>query len=157
VQRRNILPVPDDPKNYPTTYGFDSKKGEVAVGNGRFGPVSSEVWEFEVSGFSVVQSWLGYRMKVRSGKKSSALDDIRPERWTARMTDEFLELLWVIEETLIQEPKLSAALDAIVASQCFAIAELPYPTEAERRPLVSEHAGGELLALMEVEKPEDDD
>jgi hypothetical protein len=60
------------------------------VGNSRFGPVTPEVWEFEVSGLKVVQSWLGYRMKKRARKKSSLLDDIRPERWTARMSDESL-------------------------------------------------------------------
>jgi hypothetical protein len=65
-----------------------------------FGPVAPEVWEFEISGLKAVQSWLGYRMKKRAGKKSSPLDDIRPERWTPKMTDELLELLWVLEATL---------------------------------------------------------
>lgn len=71
-------------------------------------------------------------MKVCAGKKSSPLDDIRPERWTARMTDEFLELVWVLEATLAMEPDLAAALDAAVAGACFKASELPAPTEAER-------------------------
>lgn len=88
-----IKGVSSDTAHYPVEYGYDPAKQEVAVGDGRFGPVAPEVWEFEVSGFKVVQSWLGYRMKRRAGKKSSPLDDIRPERWTARMSDELLELL----------------------------------------------------------------
>ena len=73
-------------------------------------------------------------MKRRAGKKSSPLDEIRPERWTPRMTDEFLELLWVLEATLAMEPDLSAALDSVVTGPCFTADELPRPTVAERKP-----------------------
>ncbi|MDP1671477.1 MAG: hypothetical protein Q8L63_05255, partial [Alphaproteobacteria bacterium] len=107
----------------------------------------------------VVQSWLGYRMKKRAGKKSSPLDDIRPERWTPRMTDEFLELLWVLEATLAMEPELSATLDKIVAGPCFKAAELPTPAEAERKAPVAASDAGSLLDIMEADDsgPEDDD
>jgi hypothetical protein len=37
-----------------------------------------------MSGLKVVQLWLGYRMKKRARKKSSPLDDIRPEHRAAR-------------------------------------------------------------------------
>lgn len=50
------------------------------------------------------------------------------------MTDELLELLWVLEATVTMEPDLAAALDAVVAGDCFTAAELPQPTEAERKP-----------------------
>jgi len=72
----------------------------VTVGGGTFTPVSKTVWYFEVSGFKVVQSWLGYRMKDRKGKKSSPLDDIHPERWTYEFTWEFLELLGYLKKRL---------------------------------------------------------
>lgn len=129
-----IKGVSSDPAHYPTECSYDPEKREVAVGDGRFGPVAPEVWEFEVSGLKVVQSWLGYRMKKRAGRKSSPLDDIRPEQWTPKMSDEFLELLWVLEATLAMEPELSAALDAVVAGECFKASEMPTPTEAERKP-----------------------
>ncbi|MFO7481715.1 type ISP restriction/modification enzyme [Oceanibaculum nanhaiense] len=124
--------VSDDPARYPEDFAYDETVGEIRVGDGRFGPVAKDVWEFEVSGLKVVQSWLGYRMKKRAGKKSSPLDDIRPERWTARMSEELLELLWVLEATLAMEPDLSATLDAVVAGSCFKADDLPAPTEAER-------------------------
>lgn len=91
------------------------------VGEGRFGPVPAKIWEFEVSGLKVVQSWLAYGMKVRAGKKTSPLDDIRPDHWTPRMTDELLELLWVLKATLAMELELSAALESVVSGQCFTI------------------------------------
>lgn len=51
-----------------------------------FSPVSQAVWEFSVSGYAVLKDWLRFRMKERSGKKSSPLDDIRPAAWTAMLT-----------------------------------------------------------------------
>ncbi|MFM2273153.1 MAG: hypothetical protein RL702_2218 [Pseudomonadota bacterium] len=153
-----IKGVSDSPIQYPESYSFDPDTGEITIGTGRIGPVSSEIWEFEVSGLKVVQSWLGYRMKKRSGKKSSPLDDIRPERWTARMSEELLELLWVLEATLAMEPDLEAQLDKIVAGPCFTSAELPEPSDEERKaPGAGPGATGGLLGLMGVEAEEDND
>jgi hypothetical protein len=154
-----IKGVSSDTAHYPAEYGYDPAKQEIAVGDGRFGPVASEVWEFEVSALKVVQSWLGYRMKKRAGKKSSPLDDIRPERWTARMTDEFLELLWVLEATVAMEPELAAVLDRVVSGVCFTAVELPTPSPEERKAPHAVSAEGELLALLEDDglPAEDDD
>ena len=131
---RCTAPVPDSPALYPEKFLWVEADREIWVGPGRFGPVSSEVWNFEVSGLPVVQSWLGYRMKKRAGRKSSPLDNIRPERWTPRMTEELLELLWVLEATLEMEPELASVLDRVVAGPCFGASELPAPAEEQRRP-----------------------
>ena len=150
-----IKGVSSDPAHYPTEYEYEPAKQEITIGDGRFGPVAPEVWEFEVSGLKVVQSWLGYRMKKRAGKKSSPLDNIRPEHWTARMSDEFLELLWVLEKTLALEPELEKVLDEVVAGPCFTAAELPTPTPEERKaPGALSDAGG-LLTIMGVEDEDD--
>ena len=74
-----IKGVSSERARYPAEYSYDPVGREISVGDGRFGPVAPEVWAFEVSGLKVVQSWLGYRMKKRKGKKSSPLDGIRPE------------------------------------------------------------------------------
>lgn len=152
-----IKGVSSAPAQYPAEYDYDPAKCEITVGDGLFGPVTPEVWDFEVSGLKVVQSWLGYRMKKRSGKKSSPLDEIRPERWTARMSDEFLELLWVLEATLAMEPELAAVLDKVVSGPCFTASELPQPTAAERKAPGANGAGGDLLALMNDDDGHDDD
>ena len=102
-----------------------------------------------------MQSWLGYRMKKRAGKKSSPLDDIRPERWTPKMSEELLELLWVLEETLAMEPELEKALDNVVAGPCFTAAELPQPKPEERSaPASSVSAAGGLLEIMDMQEDE---
>lgn len=151
-QAKIIKGVSDSPTSYPEAHSFDLANSEITVGNGRFGPVTTEVWDFEVSGLKVVQSWLGYRMKKRAGKKSSPLDEIRPERWTPRMSEELLELLWVLEATLGMEADLETQLNRIVDGSCFTAAELPEPSDDERKaPGAAPSAGGGLLGLMDDE------
>lgn len=152
-----IKGVSSAPGHYPAEYAFDPAKREITVGDGRFGPVAPEVWDFEVSGLKVVQSWVGYRMKKRSGKKSSPLDEIRPERWTARMSDEFLELLWVLEATLAMEPDLAGVLDKAVSGPCFAASDLPQPTADERKAPGSLGVAGGLLEIMGVDEESEDE
>ena len=108
---------------------------------------------FEMSGLKVIQSWLGYRMKRRAGKKSSPLDNIRPERWTPRMSEELLELLWVLETTLVMEPELEQVLDRAVSGSCFKISDLPQPAPEQRLAPGATGAGGSLLEMG----AEDDD
>jgi len=72
-------------------------------------------------------------MKKGAGRRSSPLDDIRPDRWTPQLTQELLELLWVLEATLGLHPALSDLLTRIVAGPVFAADDLPVPQEAERR------------------------
>lgn len=107
------------------------------MGDGKFTPVAKEVWEFEVSGFKVVQSWLGYRMRERKGKKSSPLDDIHPKSWTYEFTREFLELLWVLEKTLEDYPEQKKIFDRVLKSDLYSAEELPpVPDEARDGPKV---------------------
>lgn len=120
----------DDPAEYPESFEYDAAKRELAVGDGRFTNVAREIWEFEVSGYKVVQRWLAGRMRDRSGKRSSPLDDIRPERWT--FDEELLNLLWVLEHTIAKYPAHEALLDRILASTLVQAAELAEPSFEER-------------------------
>jgi hypothetical protein len=133
---RCVANVPEGVDSYPEDFEYLEGERTIRVGNGgRFGPVSPAIWTFSVSGFEVVKSWLGYRMRRRSGRRSSALDDIRPESWTATMTDELLDLLWVLEHTLSMQPDLDTLLADVVAGPCFTTDELPTPGADEREPL----------------------
>jgi type ISP restriction-modification system protein len=126
--------IPTSPENYPEDFENDEAEQMLRVGEGEFCPVAPEVWNFSVSGLQVVKSWLDYRKKAGAGRRSSPLDDIRPERWTTQMTTELLELLWVLEHTLAAYPELESIFEAIVSSECFTEDELPSPTEMQRRP-----------------------
>lgn len=138
-----ITAVPDTPEGYPEKFSWNEKSQLLQVGLGGFGPVSREVYEFAVSGFKVVQSWLGYRMKHRKGKKSSPLDKIGPERWTYEFTRELLELLWVLERTAGGYPEQAALLDEILAGPLFKADEFPAPPDPARKPPAASAPAGE--------------
>ncbi len=131
---RSVRAVPSKPEGYPEAFRYDDGTSTLHVGAGEFAPVDREIWGFSVSGLEVVKSWLAYRMKAGAGKKSSPLDEIRPERWTAAVTQELLELLWVLEATVALFPALAALLDEVVAGEAIPASELPRPSAEEREP-----------------------
>jgi hypothetical protein len=145
---RCTRPVPGDAANYPEKYEYNEATKTLQVGGGEFSPVAPEVYEFEVSGLKVVQSWLKYRTKKGGGKKSSPLDDIRPERWTGDFTTELLELLWVLEATIAEYPAQAKMLSAVVRGPCFKADELPAVPDAARKP-PARPAGKALFAEAE--------
>jgi len=116
----------------PEGFDYDAESEELFVGNGVFAPVSPEVWDFEISGFRVLSSWLGYRRKDRKGKKSSELDDIRPTRWT--QSKELLLLLSILEHTVEVTPRAADLLERTVNGPLIPASDLPTPTPAERKP-----------------------
>ena len=130
---RCTKPVPADPAHYPEGYEYNEAKRTLIVGGGNFKPVPPEVYEFDVSGLKVVQSWLSYRMKEGAGRKSSPLDDIRPERWASQFTTELLELLWVLEATVKEYPRQAKLLEQVLKSPLFTEDELPDVPEAARK------------------------
>jgi len=123
--------------DYPEEYEYNNVTRTLHVGAGEFAPVASEVYEFEVSGLKVVQSWLGYRMKKPKGRKSSLLDEITPVTlggWPSEFTTELLELLWVLEATVAEYPAQAKLLSAVVKGRCFRADELPAVPDAARKP-----------------------
>ncbi|MFZ1072663.1 MAG: type ISP restriction/modification enzyme [Verrucomicrobiia bacterium] len=140
--------VPDTTERYPEDFFYNEETKVLRVGEGEFGPVSKAVWEFSVSGLQVVRSWLSYRMKGGAGRSSSPLDEIRPQRWTSEMSQELLELLWVLEATVAIFPELKQTLEAVIAGETFRADELPQPTLDERKPPgeeIAEHEQPELI------------
>lgn len=117
---------------YPATHSYDAASGTISVGDGQFAPVSDAVYNYRVSGFQVVKSWLDMRKPRKKGRITSPLDEIRPERWT--FTNELLELLWVLEHTLDLEPAGELLLKRVIESECFTGDELPQPSDQERLP-----------------------
>ena len=126
--------VPGDADGYPDSFTYHDATRTLHVGSGEFAPVAPAVYEFEVSGLKVVQSWLSYRMKSGAGRKSSPLDDIRPARWTSAFTTELLELLWVLEATVAIYPEQEKLLKAVIEGDCFQADDLPPVPDDMRRP-----------------------
>ena len=141
--------VPLDAERYPRTFSYNRETRVLYIGDaltdGAFSPVVPEVWDYSVSGLEVVESWLDRRKENRSGRRSSPLDQIRPERW--EFTEELLELLWVLEATIVLQPKGEALLNEVCESDLFLSNELPSPTREERQPPRSAPPPGSQLAL----------
>jgi len=130
-QARCKVGTPSTPEEYPDDFSYSYSERELYVGKGVFENVRPEVWEFSVSGFEVVKSWLGYRMRNRSGRSSSPLDDIRPRNW--EFDEELLDLLWVLDHTIDLLPEMKQNLERILESELFTSKDFPEPTEAERK------------------------
>ena len=130
----------------PNDFKYDPSTETLTVGERKFAPVTREAWEYSVSGYQVVKSWLGRRKLIRSGRKSSSLDDIRPERW--EFTEDLLDLLWVIEATLNLQPQGADLLDEVCAFELFRSDELPIPSNEERKPPNNLPATGEQAELL---------
>jgi hypothetical protein len=142
---RCTVAVPSAKGDYPETYEYNDATGTLRVGGGEFGPVAPDVYEFDVSGLKVVQSWLAYRMKNPKGRKSSPLDDITPATlggWPSEFTTELLELLWVLEATVAEYPAQAKLLSAVVKGDCFDADELPDVPEHMRKPPAKKKQAG---------------
>jgi predicted helicase len=110
-QARSLVAVGD----YPHEYGYDAEQQTVCVGKGVFGPVTPAAWAYSVSGLRVVAGWLGRRIRPAPHRRRlSRLDAVQPRAWTAELSRELLELLWVVEATLAMEPAQDAVLHEIV-------------------------------------------
>ncbi len=134
-------------ERYPKDFSYDPATQVLRVGDGSFSPVNPQVWDYSVSGLQVVKSWLGRRKLNRSGRKSSPLDRIRPERW--EFTVELLELLWVLEATLALQPEGVALLDEVCSSSLFTQDELPTPNSEERQSPSTAPARKQQLGLLD--------
>lgn len=119
---------------YPEDYSYDATTGVLSVGDGEYRNVAPEVWAYSVSGLAVVDSWLGYRMKNRSGKSGSELDQIRPAVWPDPTGAQLLRLLWVLEATVAAEKVGAELLDQVLVSEVFLARDLPEPSPDEREP-----------------------
>jgi len=140
-----VRAVPGHADGYPESFVYNEATRTLHVGDGEFAPITQEVFAFEVSGLKVVQSWLRYRMKKGAGKKSSPLDDSRPECWSSQFTTELLELLWVLEATVEGYPEQAKLLEAVTARECFQANELPPVADVMRKPPSATSLNGSLF------------
>jgi hypothetical protein len=134
------ITIPDTPDLMPERIDYDEAARALHVGDGVIAPVPPEVWEYHVSGMRVVKKWFGYRKKNPSTKRSSALNDIRAESWTADMTGELLDLLNVLGRCVALEPTQGRLLDTLLAGPLISVTDLtgagvlPIPALARKPP-----------------------
>jgi len=123
-----------NPAFMPEKYDYDEAEATIYIGGGEIRPISKAVWEFNVSGYIILQRWLDFRMAKGAGKQSSELDKTRPETWPPEWTTELLELIWVLEATVELLPEVGKLFQEIIAGSCFDAEELPVPSDEEKKP-----------------------
>ncbi|MFI6098156.1 type ISP restriction/modification enzyme [Lentzea sp. NPDC051213] len=132
-----VVAIPHDEENMPNEIKYDQGSNTLLVGDGEISPVSNAVWDYEVSGMRVVRKWFGYRKKISAGRRSSALDEIRPRSWTSAMTSELLNLLNVLERLVSLESAQADLLDRVLGGPQVTVADLTrasvFPVSEESR------------------------
>ncbi len=131
---KNTVAVLNPEEGYPQDFAYDAASQALRVGVGEFKPVATEVFDYEVSGLKVLQSWLKYRLGKGAGRKSSPLDDIRPDRWSARINIELITLIWMLEATIACQPDQARLLNAVTQGECFAATDFPPVPDRARLP-----------------------
>lgn len=99
----------------PDDIRFDAEKEKIHIGTGTWGPVSQQMWDYEIGMRSVITSWFNYRRAETTGRVTSPLDLIVPTEWSPHWTNEFTDLLSIIWRLSSMEPKQAALLTNILA------------------------------------------
>jgi hypothetical protein len=138
-QPRSLTPI----TTMPTGVRYDAGRAVVVLGNGEFGPVREEVWDYSVGGKNVIRSWVNYRKAEPGGKKTSPLDYIHVKEWDPDWTAEFIDLLTVLTRLVALEPAQAELLPRILTAPVQTIRNLTvagtrWPSKpADRKPRYS--------------------
>ncbi len=113
--------IPGTAEDFPDTMEHDGAKRRLLVGKGFVDNVSTEMWNYEVSGKQVVRHWFSYRRRDRSRpqigdrRPPSPLDKVQPDHWLAEYTSDLIDLLNVIGRLVALEPRQADLLERILA------------------------------------------
>jgi hypothetical protein len=127
-----VQTIPGTPDKMPKSISYDPDTETLHVGEGQIRPVPPRVWEYEVSGMKIVRKWFDYRKENPSGRRSSPLDAVGPNRWPSKFTTELLDLLDVLGRCAELEPAQKGILDRICQRPVIAITDL---TQAQVLPV----------------------
>ena len=142
------MEIPSSREAYPNKYEYNKELETLKVGDGIIINVVPEVYNYSLSGFKVIESWIKYRLSTKGGKAGksksrSPLDKIRPNSWI--FTDELLRLLWSVEGCVNLWPKLGEFLNDVISDNYFISSELPEPSSFEKK---EPHIDSEIQGIL---------
>ena len=103
----------------PDSIDYDGADRRLRVGQGYIEGVAPQVWEYEISGKTVLRQWFSYRKANRerpiigNRRPPSSLGDIQPDHWLAGSTTKLINLLNVIAMLIDLEPSQAEFLEQI--------------------------------------------
>ena len=113
--------IPGAPEPLPDTMDYDPTARRLVIGKGHIDNVPKAVWDYQVSGKSVLRQWFSYRKLDRTRpiigdrRPPSPLDRIQPDRWLADYTTDFIDLLHVLGRLVLVEPNQADLLSTASA------------------------------------------
>ena len=138
----------------PNGVEYDADTEEVVLGNGRFGPVPREVFEYEVGGRKILKSWVAYRSADPAGKRTSPLDDVNPNAWEHSWTQDLIEVLSAVRRVVELESAQASLLTRILEGPIASSEELEqagatWPArDADRKPKYYDASGGLFESVL---------
>jgi hypothetical protein len=156
---RCVRGVPTDPDRYPDAFDYDPSSRTLRVGEGRFAPVSPELWGLR--GLGAAGGRLPARLPDADARGQEVLAARRdPPRTPAPGPDP--KSSWSSSGVLEHTPDDGAgartpARRSSCAGPCFTSAELPKPSEEERRTPRRPDAAAPLLEPLEADAPGEPD
>lgn len=116
--------IPDTEDGMPETIEHDPATSTLHVGAGRVTGVTTEMWEYETSGYKVVRRWFAKRKREPDGRRSSPLDGIVARTWDPDWTAELIDLLNVVALLVELEPEQAKLLDEIADGPLVSVEDL---------------------------------
>lgn len=122
----------------PATIGYDEPDQRISLGTGTWGPVSWQVFDYDVGGKNVIRSWFNYRKAVPGGKKTSPLDHMHVDAWPGEWSSEFTDLLTLLTRLVEAETAQADLLNRIMDGPLLTMGALTeynvrWPTVAAHR------------------------
>jgi hypothetical protein len=135
----------------PTSLSFED--GVLSVGDGSWGPVRQEVYEYAVGTKNVIHSWVNYRRSDSDAVKSTPLDEMIPSHWVPSWTPALTNLLTVLTRLVDEEPAQLNLLSQVINGPLLTMSGLEadgvaWPkSKADRKPKVSATVGSTAVPL----------
>ncbi len=136
-ERLRVAVMERIPSSLPKTVkdiAYDASSDRLTIADGYVTGVSPAVWGYAVGSWPVLKRWLEHRTFEGRGKRTSELNDIRPDQWDPAWTAELLDLIGVLHAMIELQPEVDVLLDAVLAGPLVAASDLPTTSPEERKP-----------------------
>lgn len=118
---------------------YDEASQTIHIGTGIWGPVTFEMWNYQIGMRPVITSWFNYRRPETTGRVTSQLDRVVAGGWSPEWTNEFTDLLSTIRRLTELELKQADLLNKIMSSAYLTVSDLEAagyngPSQDEKKP-----------------------
>ena len=127
----------------PNAMSYAADTETLQLGTGTWSPVPPDVWEYQVGGRRILESWFNYRKATPGGKRTrntSPLVNFHPAAWPTDWTIELIDLLTVLSRLVEIEEQQAELLARILTGRLCTKTDLEklgtrWPaTTADRKP-----------------------